>query len=219
MNLAQKFPSRIFASALKLTAACLVVFFSWSSLSAHETCSQCIQTTSKQIRCIADEIKCDVKSSLKGEKGYVKIVATNARIRVKAAAICRRIERNCDYRGLCRDVNKLNELACDLKLNFDQSIAYLNQCKQCPVTGCHCQVANEINTLIELARGLDAILTGESFSHVPGSNVIFEYPAFPNADPAVAPSPVLEPPMTVAPGPPQTQVRKPSTGTQSVLDR
>ncbi len=211
--------SRCCSAILKLVAVCFLVFFSSQLLSANETCSRCIQTTSKQIRCIADDIKCDVKSSLKGEKGYVKIVATNARIRVKAAAICRRIERNCDYRGLCRDVKKLNELACDLKQNFDQSIAYLNQCKQCPVTGCHCQVAKEIDTLIELARGLDAILTGETFAQSPATNVIFDYPAYPSADPAVAPLPVLEPPLTVAPGPPQTQVRKPSTGPQSVLDR
>ena len=219
MHYAKPIPNCCFF-LLTLVTLCVIGFSTSNSLSANETCMPCIQSTSKQIRCLADDIKCDVKSSLKGEKGYVKIIATNARIRVKAAAICRRIERNCDYRGLCRDVEKLNELACNLKLEFNEAITYLNQCKNCPTTDCHCKVGNEINSLVELARGLKAIVTGEAFVSSFSTPAVNLPPQPVPADlrPVIAPTPTLRPPLLNAPNSAPNPVRQP-VAPQSILNR
>ncbi len=196
--------------------ACLALHGPSSEVKGNECLAESIQTQSQQIRCLADSIKDDLKCSLKGEKGYGRVVAVNARIRMKSAAICRRIERNCDYRGLCRDVAKINEFACELQTHFNESLAFATQCHQCPPTACQLKLAREIESLIAYTRGLDAILTGDAFVALPRvSDTIF--PADPNFQFAPPVEPAQSSQIPVLQGP--TKVLRPESTPQSVLNR
>ena len=69
------------------------------------------------------DMKGEIKSQLRGTKGYGRMLATNAMLRTKTAAIQRRLNRDLCYRRLERDVARLNELACELQEQFDELLA------------------------------------------------------------------------------------------------
>lgn len=108
--------SAILAFATLVAASCSSSLIADQPAESDPIICQCIE----ELRCATIDMKDEIKTHFRGTRGYGRMLATNALLRVKAAAIQRRLNRNLCYRRLEKDVARLNELACELQERFDE---------------------------------------------------------------------------------------------------
>lgn len=106
-------------ATLMIVAMATVTFTNAASADQPAGSNDILCQHMEDIRCASFDLKDEIKDHLRGTRGYVKMLATNAALRTKAAAIKRRVNRNSCYRRLEADVARLNELACELQERFD----------------------------------------------------------------------------------------------------
>ena len=193
--------SAILVFATVVAASCSSSLIADQPGSDHLIC-QCIE----ELRCASIDMKDEIKSQLRGTRGYGRMLATNALLRTKAAAIHRRLNRDLCYRRLERDVARLNELACELQAQFDDILACATPRRPvCADVGC-------IQAKIDNIRSLASCVRIEACRNL-GLPVPEQFIA-PVLAPAMAPgAPVIEP-IHVVP----TIEAVPHTNMKSVLE-
>ncbi|MFK7767164.1 MAG: hypothetical protein AB8B55_08070 [Mariniblastus sp.] len=114
-----------------------------------------------ELNCASDEMRDEIKTHFRKARYYGKMVGTNAQIRGRSAAVVRRLKRDPNYRGLCRDVKKLHELTCELESLYKEAILRARQGKDRPIFEDTCHVAAQVRAMHEMADCMLAISKGE----------------------------------------------------------
>lgn len=195
--------SAIVALATLMTASCSSLLIADQPAESEPLICQCIE----DLRCATIDMKDEIKTHFRGTRGYGRMLATNALLRVKAAAIQRRLNRDLCYRRLERDVARLNELACELQERFDEILACSSYNR--PV----CGDVGHVQAKIDNIRGLASCVQIEACRSL-GLAAPEQFFA-PALAPTMAPgAPVIEPLEFV----PQIETAVPHSSMRSVLE-
>jgi hypothetical protein len=159
------------------------------------TNSQIIYGHSLEMRCAAEDMRDEIKTHFKGTNCYRKMLGTNTLIKLRSAAISRRVKRNPCYAGMERDLARLNELLCEFGQLYETAIQ-LNAIgnSRCCIQGDASHVANQLFFMADLANGMTAASQGlilisapTNFSPGQPANII------PDFDPNLQPAPGVTP--------------------------
>ncbi|MEM7784620.1 MAG: hypothetical protein AAF939_16445 [Planctomycetota bacterium] len=104
-----------------------------------------------EIECLADANRADIKSQFRGCRGYGRLVGANSVVDSKASQICRRIKRKCDYRSLCRDLERLEKSICKLRVAYDEVIHHI-VCAGGILDPCMIRIGDRICQMEQLVR-------------------------------------------------------------------
>jgi len=190
------------AVGIGVAFACLL---NAGTASAHQPDSQVVYDQAIELRCAADDMRDEIKTHFRGTKCYRKMLGTALQIETRSAAISRRTKRNACYRGMDRDVAKVNELVCELTELYESTMR-LNSAgigRRC-VVGETVHVVEKLSIMADLAGcmrlaadGLVALPVFATYSTakptlVPQTLIISEYD--PNIDiaPGVTPPTQIE---------------------------
>ena len=114
-----------------------------------------------ELNCAGDEMRDEIKTHFRKARYYGKMLATSAQIRGRSAAVVRRVKRNPEYRGLCRDVAKLEKLTCELNSLYRETILRIQQGKDRPIFEDTCHVLDLIENMQELSNCMILMAKGE----------------------------------------------------------
>lgn len=210
-------PIRYFATRSIVAAFCTLVAgaaFGAGPNSQIVTNSQIIYDHSVEMRCAAEDMRDEIKTHFKGTNCYRKMLGTNTLIKLRSAAISRRVKRNPCYAGMDRDLARLNELLCEFGQLYETAI-HLNAVgnSRCCIQGDASHVTNQLFFMADLANCMTAASQGLIFTAAPAN--------FSPVQPAII-VPEFDPNLQPAPGvTPATQNRlrlnyEPATSTQPV---
>jgi hypothetical protein len=138
-----------------------------------------IRQHTESLKCAADVMKDEIKAHLRGVRGYGKMIGANAVVKSRASSINRRIKRDPCYRGLDRDIEKLNDAICKLSREY----AEILKCRP-DLAACTCHIASQLD---KMNRLVDCINSG----HPSGSSFVLG-PIIEVQHPVVAPGLTLE---------------------------
>ncbi len=177
-------------ATLVVVVMATVTFSSLASADQPAGPNDVISQHVEDIRCASLDMKDEIKTHFRGTRGYVKMLATNAVLRTKAAAIQRRVRRNSCYRRLEADVSRLNELACELQERFDEILECSTSRR--PVCGDVGHVQAKINAIRSLAACAQVETCHRLGLAVPAQYQLIAEPVF--VEPTMAPgAPVIQP--------------------------
>lgn len=184
-----------------------------SNVIANDASALMIKQNAEAIRCVGFEMRDEIKTHFRHSKGYAKMLVVDAQIRVRSAAVSRRISRNPCYGGFDRDVQKLNDLTCELGLLCEQAVIRASRCLDRPIPGDTQHIADRIfklNCLVgQLMQHCSPPVIGIPIG-IPVQNFPAPYaPTYSNLQPqgpAVAPRPPVfaDQAPQIAPGPVET---------------
>lgn len=115
-----------------------------------------IRAQSSDLNCAAEDMQEEIKVHFRGTRCYRKLLGINSQIQTRSAAVLRRIDRNPCYRGMDRDIAKLNELACELNEAYKTAMAKSGEGVGRPVVGGTEHVVDKLTGMLVLADGLKA---------------------------------------------------------------
>lgn len=114
---------KILPSLIALFAVTIALPQFVSATHPKKPCRDVIYLGANDVECASKDMKGEIKTHFRGVKGYGKMLCANTKVRVKAAAIQRRIKRDNCYKCLEKDVNKLDRLVCELQEEFEAALA------------------------------------------------------------------------------------------------
>lgn len=179
-------PIRIF-NFIAAFAVCCAAALNGTTAVASDSLVNVVRSQAIELTCAAEDMRDEIKTHFRGTRCYGKLLAINARIKSRSAAIERRIDRNPCYRGMERDIAKLNELACELSEAYEVAMTKSNAGIGRPVTGSTCHVVDKLVGIISLADSVRAASVGlnafAGASPEPGLSQIIHVSEFnPNID-------------------------------------
>ena len=112
----------------------------------------CVQAA--EIVCLSADMKDQIKCHFRGVKGYGRLLAANAVVKAKAAAIKRRVNRNACYKRLAKDADCLENQVCKLESLYGEVLA----CSSCqrPIHGEPCCAAALLAEMRRLSQCVKA---------------------------------------------------------------
>lgn len=113
------------------------------------------------LNCAADKLKDEIKAHFRSSRNYGKMISTTARIRSRSAAVARRVKRKSHYRSLCRDVEKLNELTCELNTLYREAILRVKKGKDRPIFANTYHVMAQIRSMQQTSDFMLGVAKGE----------------------------------------------------------
>jgi hypothetical protein len=144
-----------------LTAIAISFAFATNTVDAHEPNGAIVYAQAIELNCAADDFRDEIKTHFRGTKCYGKMLSTAARIRSRSAAVKRRTGRNSCYRGMNRDVCKLEKLVCELNKLYETTMQNnLRGVNRKCVAGETVHVAEKLAALTELADCMKAASKG-----------------------------------------------------------
>lgn len=99
---------------LKMTSAALAFAILIVPTAAQASQPQVLLDIACELETASDALKGELKCHMRRVKGYGFMLGNNAQVRTRAAAIQRRFQRDPNYRGLDRDVAKIQKAASQL---------------------------------------------------------------------------------------------------------
>jgi hypothetical protein len=182
---------RLFA----LLAVCVTVLSMVAKTTATEPLINVIRCQASDLNCAAEDMRDEIKTHFRGTRCYRRLLGTNAQIKTRSAAVLRRIDRDPCYRGMKRDIAKLNELTCKLSEVYKTAIFKSNEGLGRPVVGGTDHVVDKLVGMIAIADRLNAasLVLSSAAEPAPGlsdSQVIHVSEFDPNIDVAPGVPPV-----------------------------
>ena len=200
-----------FQSPLKIPTSCLPLFaivacciFAVNPTSAHEPNGALVYGHANELKCAAVDMRYEIKTHFRGTKCYRKMLGAASQIETRSAAVTRRTRRNACYRGMGRDVSKLNELVCELNKLYETTMRLnLRGANRKCVAGETVHVAEKLALMRELADCMNAASLGHVTSYISQPVQVFSPVSptpnvptliFPEYDPNFDVAPAVTPP-------------------------
>ena len=130
-----------------------------------------IRCQTNVIHSAAEDMHDEIKTHFRGTRGYGKLIGVNAQIKSRSAAILRRIDRNQCYRGMERDIAKLNQLSSELSDVYNDAMVKSNVGIGRMVVGSTDHVVDKMVGMIVLADSLKAASLGQGVVAEPAINL------------------------------------------------
>ena len=155
---------QLFSRQFRIAALAFVgLMIAFPVLSSAHTNSQpqWVQLKAEALHCAAEDMRDEIKTHFPRSRVYRNMLATNARIKIRSAAVARRVKRDPCYGGLERDLRKLDEWVHELHCLFDEAIERNIQCLDKPIVGDIGHVADKIGGMIDLTHCIMAAANGQ----------------------------------------------------------
>lgn len=166
-----------------LLLAGMVIQFGLSPAFGSESKEAIISSQSSELHELAIDMRDEIKTHFRGTRYYGKLLAVNARIKARSAAVNRRYLRDQDYRGLKRDVERLNEWAYELSDVYRLAFAHANTDARRPVAGDTRHVVDKMANMIVMTESLNSSMLHLRSPDPLPTGVTIEFNSIPEFDP------------------------------------